>query len=98
MAVYKIPLISTNHKINVALGKTTYTLQFIYRVSRWYVDILNPSGEYLIAAIPLLMGDNLLAQHQHVIQGGLYIQNSSDDDALQGFNELGQTIQLYWSE
>lgn len=97
MAIFKIPLISTNHRINVALGKTTYTLQFIYRVNKWFVDILDLTGEYLIAAIPMVIGDNLLGQHQHIIQGGLYVSNTNEDEAHR-FSDLGQTIQLYWSE
>lgn len=97
MEIYEIPLISTNHKVNVALGKTTYTLQFIYRLNRWYLDILNTAGEYLIAAIPMVVGDNLLAQHQHVINGALYVSNKNPDES-HGFDDLGKNIKLYWSE
>lgn len=97
MALYEIPLVATNHKINVALGKTIYTLQFIYRLNRWYLDILSTSGEYLIAAIPMVVGDNLLAQHRHIINGALYVANTNQDE-VHGFNDLGQTIKLYWSE
>ena len=97
MALYEIPLVSTNHKINVALGKTTYTLQFIYRLNRWYLDILSTSGEYLIAAIPMVVGDNLLAQHRHIVDGALYVANTNKGE-VHGFNDLGQTIKLYWSE
>ncbi len=97
MALYEIPLVTTNHKINVVLGKTTYTLQLIYRLNRWYLDILSTSGEYLIAAIPMVIGDNLLAQHRHIINGALYVANTNQDE-VHGFNDLGQTIKLYWSE
>ena len=97
MALYEIPLISTNYKINVALGKTVYVLQFIYRLNCWYLDILNTAGEYLIAAIPMVVGDNLLAQHQHIISGALYVSNSHPEE-LQTFDDLSQSIKLYWGD
>lgn len=97
MALYEIPLIPTNHKVTVALGKTTYTLQFIYRSNHWYLDILTTSGEYLIAAIPMVVGDNLLAQHRHIIDGALYVGNNKPDES-HSFDDLGQAIKLYWGE
>ena len=97
MAVYEIPLLATNHKLNVSLDNRIYTLQFIYRLDRWYLDILNTAGEYLIAAIPMAMGDNLLAQHQHIIQGALYVANNNAEN-MQTFNDLGRTLKLYWSD
>jgi hypothetical protein len=81
----------------VALGKTVYVLQFIYRLNCWYLDILNTAGEYLIAAIPMVVGDNLLAQHQHIISGALYVSNSHPEE-LQTFDDLSQSIKLYWGD
>lgn len=97
MAVYKIPLSSTNQKFNVLLGKVTYKLQLIYRGDKWFLDLLDTSENYLICALPMNSGDNLLAQHQHIISGGLYVSNKNADES-HGFSDLGTEIQLYWSD
>ena len=97
MTIYKIPLINTNQKFNVSLGSTTYKLQIIYRGSQWFLDVMDTSENYLIAGIPMVMGDNLLGQHQHIIKGGLYVGNNNEDEA-QSFNDLGRNINLYWSD
>ncbi len=97
MALYEIPLLSTNQKINVKLGAITYKLQVIYRGSKWFLDVMDTSENYLIAGIPMVMGDNLLAQHQHIIKGSLYASNSNQgEDQL--FSDLGSNINLYWSD
>lgn len=97
MALYKIPLSGTNQKINVLLGKTTYKLQLIYRGDKWFLDVMDVSGNYLICALPMVLGDNLLAQHQHIISGGLYVSNK-DPEEKQIFSSLGTEMQLYWSD
>ena len=97
MALHKIPLLGTNQKFNVKLGRTTYKLQIIYRGSKWFLDVMDTSETYLIAGIPMVMGDNLLGQHQHIIKGGLYAINDNKDEA-QSFTDLGSNINLYWSD
>lgn len=97
MTIYKIPLLSTNQKFNVKLSGTTYKLQVIYRGSKWFLDVMDTSENYLIAGIPMVMGDNLLGQHQHIIKGGLYVINDNKDES-QYFTDLGSNINLYWSD
>lgn len=97
MAVYKIPLLSTNQKFNIKLNGTTYKLQVIYRGSKWVLDLMDTAENYLIAGMPVVMGDNLLAQHQHIIKGSLYVVNNNEDEA-QYFTDLGRNINLYWSD
>lgn len=97
MALYEIPLLSTNQKINVKLAAITYKLQIIYRGSKWILDLMDTAENYLIAGIPMVMGDNLLAQHQHIIKGSLYVANSNQGEE-QLFSDLGSTIKLYWSD
>jgi len=96
VAVYKIPLLNTNQKFNIKLNGATYKLQVIYRGSKWILDFMDTAENYLIAGIPVVMGDNLLAQHQHIIKGSLYVVNSNEDEA-QYFTDLGRNINLYWS-
>lgn len=97
MAVYEIPLNNTNQKFNVSLNKTMYKLQFIYRGTSWFMDVMTTAEEYLIAAIPIVMGDNLLAQHQHIITGSMYVANAHEDES-QSYNDLGTKIRLFWSD
>ena len=97
MAVCKIPLLSTNQKFNIKLNGATYKLQVIYRGSKWILDFMDTAENYLIAGIPVVMGDNLLAQHQHIIKGSLYVVNNNEDEA-QYFTDLGRNINLYWSD
>lgn len=58
---------------------------------------MDTAENYLIAGMPVVMGDNLLAQHQHIIKGSLYVVNNNEDEA-QYFTDLGRNINLYWSD
>ncbi len=97
MAFYKVPLSNTNQKFNINLNGKTYKLQLIYRGSKWFLDVMDTSENYLISGIPLVAGDNLLAQHQHILKGGFYVANSNKHEE-QSFNDLGNKITLYWSD
>ncbi|MBF7687087.1 phage baseplate plug family protein [Acinetobacter rathckeae] len=97
MAYFNIPLTGNNQKINVALGGTTYKLRLIFRSQKWFLDVLDTAENPVILAIPMVMGDDLLVQHQHVLQGSLYVVNMNDDEA-QNFSDLGDKITLYWSD
>ena len=95
--IYEIPLNYGNQKFNIKLGTTQYKLQFIYRSDRWYLDIFDTAENPLIAGLPMLVGDNLLAQHQHIISGSLYVLNTNEEES-QDFGDLGANIKLYWSD
>lgn len=97
MTFYEIPLNNSNQKFKINLGGKAYKLQTIYRIDTWFLDILEPDETPMICGIPLVMGDNLLTQYQHIIQGGLYVLNENPDEAHRYF-ELGQILKLYWSD
>lgn len=97
MAVYEIPLNNSNQKFKISLNGKSYKLRTIFRVETWYLDIFEVDETPLVCGIPLVMGDNLLAQHQHFIQGGLYVLNKNIDEVHRYF-ELGQILKLYWSD
>lgn len=97
MALHEIPLINTNQQFNVRLGSTIYKLRLIYRLDAWYLDVLDSSGQLILAASPLIQGVNLLDQHQHLIKGGLFVLNVNTDES-QSFNDLGVKIQLFWRD
>lgn len=94
---YEIPLNYGNQKFNIKLGAVQYKLQLIYRADHWYLDIFDTAENSLIAGLPILVGDNLLAQHQHLIKGALYVLNTNEDES-QSFSDLGSNIKLYWSD
>ena len=96
MSYFNIPLMATNQRFNVSLGNTTYKLQLIYRVNKWFLDIFDVQNTPLICGLPLVMGDNLLIQHQHVISGSLLVMNTNENEQ-QSFTDLGKNITLYWS-
>lgn len=97
MAIYEIPLSSGNQRFAVQLNKITYKLQLIYRLDRWYIDILNTSDLPIILGIAMNTGTDLLSQHQHLIKGSMFATNANQDES-QGFFDLGAKIQLYWSD
>ncbi|MCS3526747.1 hypothetical protein VSN93_16785 [Acinetobacter johnsonii] len=97
MALFEIPLLNTNQKFNITLDGTNYKLKITFRGSKWFLDLMDTAENYLIAGVPMVMGDNLFAQHQHIIKGGLYVSNSNEDET-QTFNDLGNKIKLYWSD
>lgn len=95
--IYEIPLNNGNQKFSTRLSGKQYKLQLIYRVDTWFLDIFDNADNPLIAGLPLLMGDNLLIQHQHIISGSLYVLNTNEDE-IQRFTDLGTTIKLFWSD
>lgn len=97
MNVYEIPLNNTNQKFKINLGGKSYKLRTIYRLDTWYLDVMDPDETPLVCGLPLVMGDNLLNQHQHIIRGGLYVLNENHDEAHRYF-ELGSILKLYWSD
>ena len=97
MSIYQIPLAANNQKFNVQLNGTTYKFRTIYRVDTWFLDIMDSSETSIILGIPMLMGDDLLAQYQYLISGSLYVINNNADQS-QAFDDLGVKILLYWED
>ena len=96
MSYFNIPLMVINQRFNVSIGNNTYKLQLIYRANKWFLDIFDVQNTPLICGLPLVMGDNLLIQHQHVISGSLLVMNTNENEQ-QSFTDLGTNITLYWS-
>lgn len=97
MAIYQIPLTANNQKFNVQLNGTTYKFRTIYRADTWFLDIMDSSEVAILSGIPMLMGDDLLAQYQYMISGSLYVINNNADQS-QSFDDLGDKILLYWED
>ncbi len=97
MATFRIPLLEGQpQKRNVQLSGVDYELTLTYRQG-WVLDITDISGNPKITGIPLVTGANLLDQYQHLgLNGGLYVQTTSNPDAVPTFDNLGADGQLYW--
>lgn len=99
--VFSIPLqVGTPQTFSIALSGVTYQLTFVYRndaLGGWTMDIADDSGNSLAQGIPLVTGADLLAQYGYLNFGGaLYVQTTSNPDAVPTFDNLGADAQLYW--
>lgn len=95
MTIKEIPLTANNQKFSILLGKNIYKLRLIYRTKAWFLDIFNSDDQSLILGLPLRQGINILEQHQHLINGSLYVLNQNIDET-HAFSELGSKIRLFW--
>lgn len=97
MAISEIPMSGKNQKFKIRLGVKLYSLKFVYRRDRWYLDIADAVDKPLINGLPLVHGVDLLNQYKHLIKGALITVNSIPDES-QSFSDLGSNIKLYWSD
>ncbi|EKY3223599.1 phage baseplate plug family protein [Cronobacter dublinensis] len=94
MAMYEIPLTPDNQHFSIDLNGSTYQLRLIWRDGAWIMDIEDSAAQRLLAGLPLLPGEDLLAQHSHMAFGfALYVV--SDDDMPPGKDTPGLTSHLY---
>lgn len=96
MVINEIPLTATNQQFSITLSGTVWQMRIIWRdVAGWMLDILNASGAPVITGIPLLPGQDLLAQYAWLKPGGRLIV-IADDEQLLDATGLGNTAKLYW--
>ncbi len=87
--------------MTIALANVTYALKLTWfdASNFWLMDIMDISGNVLIAGVPLVTGANLLAQYASVgIIGELWVATDGAPDALPTFSNLGSTSHLYYIE
>jgi hypothetical protein len=101
MSIFNIPLkVGTPQTFQIALGGVPYQLTLRYRnvdQGGWTLDIDDDAGNAVLHGIPLVTGVNLLAQYGYLgLGGGLYVQTTSDPDAVPTFENLGDDGLLYW--
>jgi hypothetical protein len=101
VSTYKIPLQpGVPQTFAATLDGVTYTLTLLYRndpSGGWVLDIADANGNPILGGIPLVTGVNLLEQYAHLgFVGGLYVQTTSDPDAVPTFENLGSDALLYW--
>ena len=79
-----------------------YNLVLLYRndpngQGGWVLDVYDSGGNPIVTGIPLVTGENLLAQYAYLgFIGGLWVQTTSDPDAVPTFQNLGGDGQLYY--
>lgn len=97
MKAYEIPLTpGRNQTVSVVLLNATYrlTLQWREAAQTWFLDIADDAGNPLVQGLALVLGSNLLHQHQHLgIGGGLVVIFDTGTDAPT-FDNLGQSAHL----
>ena len=99
--VFKIPLvIGTPQTFTLQNGAIDYQMTLRYRNTDqggWTLDIADVSGNALINGLPLVTGADLLAQHKDLgINAELWVQTTSNPDAVPTFANLGDDGCLYW--
>ena len=101
MAIFNIPLdVGQPQTFPIQLSGVEYQLTFRYRNAPdggWILDIADVASNPIINGIPLVTGANLLDQYQHLFfRGALFMQTTSDPDAVPTFANLGEDALLYW--
>lgn len=99
-SIFQIPLQQTPQTLRINLGGVDYVLTLKFRnvdTGGWTVDIADSLGNPILQGIPLVTGANLLAQYKYLQFGGsLWVQTTSNPDAVPTFENLGSDGQLYW--
>ena len=99
MNVVEIPVTPQPQRFRVALSNIIYTWRIYWLVPAqcWVLDIFDIEEKPLIEGIPLITGVDLLAQHQHIIKGGLFvISDQLPPDTVPDFTHLGSTGHIYF--
>ncbi|WP_288074679.1 hypothetical protein [Pseudomonas sp.] len=100
MTTYEIPLTAESQRFRITLSGVEYQLAIQWRNAAeagWVLDIADSSGAAIVKGIPLVTGCDLLEQYRHLgLTGTLWVQTTSDPDAVPTFDNLGDGAHLYW--
>lgn len=101
VSILKIPLkVGVPQTFQITLGGIPYQLTLRYRNTDqggWTVDIDDDAGNFILHGVPLVTGANLLAQYGYLhLGGGLFVQTTSNPDAVPTFENIGDDGLLYW--
>ena len=99
-----VPLTAgTPQAFSIQLGGVTYNLSIQYRndpggLGGWFLDVADANDNAIVDGIAMVTGTNLLAPYQYLgFGGGLYLQGTTDPDAVPDFAGLGVDALLYWA-
>ena len=102
MSVQEIPLQPQPQSFSITLGTKEYRLSFTFidtEEGGWLMSITDAASEVLlISCIPLVTGEDLLAQFRYFVFGGeMVVATDADPDAVPTFDNLGLTSHLYFA-
>lgn len=100
MSFYEIPLNAGAQTFTVNLGGTQFRMTFVYRNAvggGWFLDMEKVDGTDAILGIPLLVGIDLLAQHEHKGFGHLLALLDGGQKGDPTYGDMGTALHLYWS-
>jgi hypothetical protein len=96
---YEIPLIAAPQTFSVSLSGVTYifTVKWNALAQLWFLDIEDANHNDLAYGIPLLTGQDLLAQLEYLgFTGDLVVQSDYSGFALPTVSNLGTNSHLYY--
>jgi hypothetical protein len=87
-------------RFRIDLSGVGYMLTFQYRDADdggWVLDIGDPDDVPLVCGIPLVPGEDLLAQYATLgFRGEMWVRSDGTPDAVPTFAGLGTTSHVYW--
>jgi hypothetical protein len=96
---FEVPLSAAPQSFTIPLNGIDYAMRVSWcKPSQcWLLDISSSDGTPLALGIPLVTGDDLLAQYEYLgIGGALVVQTDSDLDVVPDFDSLGTVGHLYF--
>lgn len=101
MAVFEIPLTPDPQRFDIQLAGITYRLTFYWNAAPeggWTLNIADSNDVAIINGIPLVTGNDLLAQYAYLNFGGTLIATTDDAPlAPPTFTNLGQASHVYFT-
>jgi hypothetical protein len=98
--IFQLPLQNTAQNFTITLSGIIYTFTLQYRnidQGGWILDIGDVNNIPILQGIPLITGANLLNKYRYLgFLGGLYVQTTTNPDAIPTFTNIGIDGQLYY--
>lgn len=98
--IFQLPLQNTPQTFTTTLSGIIYTLTLQYQnvvQGGWTLDIGDVNNIPILQGIPLVTGVNLLGKYNYLgFLGGLYVQTTTDPDAVPTFQNIGIDGQVYY--
>lgn len=96
---YEIPLSAGSQEFGVTLGGIQFTMLLVYRDADgggWFLDMIRADGSDAVRGLPLVIGTDMLAQHQHKHFGHLYAVLDGDVVRVPTWDDMGRVVSLQW--
>ena len=99
--IYEIPLDAGAQSFSISLGGYQDQMKLVYRNGTgggWFLDMTRADGTGSILGIPIILGVDLLAQHQYKGFGHLRATLESGETGHPTYSDMGSGLHLYWSD